>query len=134
MILRKSLYVTDVRADKNSQELLHSPEDVRNLFKSARIRFVVVADNVPLGFQSQVMLRDYLRNDQFQLLGTFPIQSNEPAWQGKSLQLYENKSWAPPEDKFLRIRMLTLNHDIVLPLDHFEFAQKSPALNGQGDK
>jgi dolichyl-phosphate-mannose-protein mannosyltransferase len=134
LILRKSLYVTDVRADKNSQELLHSPEDVRNLFKSAGIRFVVVADNAPPGFQSQVLLRDYLRNDQFRLLGTFPIQSNEAAWQGKSLQLYENKGWAPPEDKFLRIRMLTLNHDIVLPLDHFEFAQKSPALNGQGDK
>lgn len=134
LILRKSLYVTDVRADKNSEELLHSPDDLRSLFKSAGIRFVVVADNVPLGFQSQVMLRDYLRNDQFQLLGTFPIQSNQPGWQGKNLLLYENRDWAPPEDKFLRIRMLTLNHDIILPLDKFDFAGKKPGLNGQEDK
>jgi hypothetical protein len=134
LILRKSLYVTDVRRDKNSEELLHSSEDLRSLFKSVGIRFVVVADNVPLGFPSQVMLRDYLRNDQFQLLGTFPIQSNQPGWQGKSLLLYENRRWAPPEGKFLRIRMLTLNHDIVLPLDKFDFAEGNPSLNGQEDK
>jgi hypothetical protein len=134
LILRKSLYVSDVRSDKNSEELLHSPEDLRNLFKSNGIRFVVVADNIPLDFPSQVMLRDYLRHDQFRLLGSFPIQSNQSSWQGKSLLLYENKDWALPLDKFLRVRMLTLNHDIVVPLDGFDFAEKPTPYNHGGDK
>jgi hypothetical protein len=131
LILRKSLYVSDVRPDNNSEELLHNPEDLRSLFKSTGIRFVVVADNIPLDFPSQVMLRDYLHEDQFRLLGSFPIQSNQSSWQGKSLLLYENKDWAPPVDKFLRVRMLTLNHDIVVPLDRFDFAEKATPVSGQ---
>jgi len=48
----------------------------------------------------------------------------KPGWQGRGLLLYENKNWAPPTGKFLRVRMLTLNHDIVVPLDHFHFVAK----------
>ena len=73
-----------------------------------------------LRFPVQRHLREQLQSDQFQLLGRFPIESNEPNWQGESLLLYENKQWAPPTDPMLKIRMLTLPHDIEVPFSKFE--------------
>jgi hypothetical protein len=52
-------------------------------------------------------------------LGRFPVLSNEPEWKGENLLLYENKQWTPPTEKELRIRMLTLPHDIVVPFGQF---------------
>jgi hypothetical protein len=52
-------------------------------------------------------------------LGRFPVLSNEPEWKGENLLLYENKQWTPPTEKELRIRMLTLPHDIVVPMGQF---------------
>jgi hypothetical protein len=60
-----------------------------------------------------------LQGDQFQLLGRFPVVSNERTWTGENLLLYENKLWTPPTEKVLRIRMLTLPHDIVVPFGRF---------------
>ena len=119
LTLRKSLYADDIRPGKNSEELLHSKEELIDLFKRDGIRFVVVSENAPLRFHDQLALRQQLQSDDFQLLGRFPIVSNEPAWNGESLLLYENKQWTPPTEKELRIRMLTLPHDIVVPFRQF---------------
>lgn len=120
LILRKVLYADDIRPGEGSEELLHTPEDLAAAFRRDGIRFVVVSENLPTRFSSQSMLREQLHTDQFQLLGRFHIESNEPSWKTESLVLYENKRWAPPTDKLLRIRMLTLPHDIVVPFDQFE--------------
>ena len=135
LVLRKSLYVSDVRKN-HSEELLHSREELQNLFRTDGIRFVVVSDSTALDFESEVSLRECLQSDQFRLLGRFPIQSNEPQWQNTSLLMYENKQWAPPTDSVLRLRMLTLSHDIVVPMGSFDFVEKqSPATHtGQSTK
>jgi hypothetical protein len=73
-----------------------------------------------LNFAVQRNLRDLLQSKQFRLLGRFPIYSMTQ--QTDNLLFYENLKWAPPTDKYLRIRMLTLNHDIVVPFSQFEFA------------
>jgi len=125
MILRKSLYVSDIRASQSSEELVHGKEELLDLFRRDGIRFAVVLDNAPLQFESQRVLRALLQTAQFRLLGTFPIETNEPDWKGQSLRLYENVQWAPPADKFLRIRMMTLDHDIVVPLDRFDFVRQA---------
>ncbi len=132
LVLRKSLYISDVRKNKyrEEEELLHGREELQNLFRNDGIRFVVASDGIALDFESEVSLRECLRSDQFRLLGRFPIQSNEPSWQHTGLLLYENKQWAPPTDSVLRLRMLTLNHDIVVPMGSFDFVQKqSPATH-----
>jgi len=123
LVLRKLLYADDIRAGQGSEELLHSSQDVGEAFHRDGIRFVVVVEKFPLRFNAQRILRAQLESDQFQLLGRFPISSNEPEWQGESLLLYENKQWTPPTDKFLTIRMLTLPHDIVVPFSQFEGKQ-----------
>lgn len=119
LVLRKSLYADDIRPGKNSEELLHSNEDFIELFRRDGIRFVVVSENTPLRFHSQALLRDELQSDRFQLLGRFPVLSNQSDWKGENLLLYENKEWTPPTEKELRIRMLTLPHDIVVPFGQF---------------
>ena len=119
LVLRKSLYADDIRPGKNSEELLHSNEDLIELFRRDGIRFVVVSENTPLRFHSQALLRDELQSDRFQLLGRFPVLSNQSDWKGENLLLYENKEWTPPTEKELRIRMLTLPHDIVVPFGQF---------------
>jgi hypothetical protein len=124
LVLRKSLYADNIRPGESSEELLHSQEELADIFRRDGIRFVVVSENVPLRFGVQLILREQLQSQQFQLLGRFPISSNEPSWKGECLLLYENKQWAPPSDKVLRIRMLTLPHDIVVPMEQFEFGQQ----------
>jgi hypothetical protein len=123
VVLRKSLYADDIRPGQNSEELLHSREDLEDAFRRDGIRFVVVSENAPLRFGVQRILREQLQSDQFQLLGRFPISSNEASWKGESLLLYENKQWTPPADKLLRIRMLTLPYDIVVPIDDFDLGK-----------
>jgi hypothetical protein len=120
LILRKVLYADDIRPGEGSEELLHSPEELGEAFRRDGIRFVVVSENLPTRFNSQSILREQLHTDQFQLLGRFHIESNEASWKTENLLLYENKRWAPPTDNVLRIRMLTLPHDIVVPFDQFE--------------
>jgi len=124
LVLRKSLYADDIRPGESSQELVHSREELVDIFRRDGIRFVVVSENVPLRFNAQRILREQLQSDQFQLLGRFPISSNDPSWKGESLLLYENKRWVSPTDKMLRIRMLTLPHDIVVPMKQFEVGQQ----------
>ena len=117
VVLRKSLYVDDIRPASGSEELLHNRDELDELFRRDGIRFVVVSETASLRFPVQRILREQLQSDQFQLLGRFPISSNEPKWQGENLLLYENKHWSPPTDKVIRIRMLTLPYDIVVPMD-----------------
>jgi hypothetical protein len=136
LVLRKSLYVNDVRRNENSEELLHRQDELLDLFKNDGIRFAVVSENTPLDFPAQTVLREILQANQFQLLGRFPIDSNEPHWKGRSLLLYENKQWAAPVERVLRIRMLTLSHDVEVPLDQFDFVRKQnagplPAMGNQ---
>lgn len=123
VVLRKSLYADDIRPGQGSEELVHNPDQVADIFRRDGIRFVVVSENAPLRFEAQRILREELQSDQFQLLGRFPISSNEPSWKGESLLLYENKQWTPPADKLLRIRMLTLPYDIVVPIDDFDLGK-----------
>lgn len=129
LVLRKSLYVDDIRRSDISEELVHSREDIVELLKNLGIRFVVVSDDQP-ELKSQRILRDCLQSDQFQMLGRFPIESNQRGWKGYSLLLYENKNWTPPTNKWLTIRMLTLPHDIVVPLDRFDFVHNSAGTTG----
>jgi hypothetical protein len=124
LVLRKSLYADNIRPGEGSEELLHNQEELTDMFRRDGIRFVVVSENAPLRFGVQRILREQLQSQQFQLLGRFPISSNEPSWNGECLLLYENKQWAPPTDKELRIRMLTLPHDIVMRMEQFEFRQQ----------
>jgi 4-amino-4-deoxy-L-arabinose transferase-like glycosyltransferase len=119
LVLRKALYVYRIEKTWGSEELVHDREGIEDLLRHDGVRFVVVSERMPLNFDVQRTLRDMLLSKQFRLRGRFPIYSMTQ--QTDNLLLYENVLWAPPTDKFLTIRMLTLNHDIVVPFSQFKF-------------
>ena len=99
------------------QELVHTREELDQLIQEYGIKYVVVEDIGTPRFPIQRTLREYLQSGKFKLTDSFPIESNEPEWQGRRFLVYENERGGAPTEKFLRIRMLTLNYDIVVPLD-----------------
>lgn len=113
--LRKLLYADNIRPGVDSQELVRNKEDLSKALQQYGVRFVVVSQNLSVRFESQRLLREQLAGDDFRLEGRFAVVSNEPKWQGENLLLYEKKQWTPPTDKALRIRMLTMPHDIEVP-------------------
>lgn len=124
LVLRKVLYANDIRIGGDTEQLVHSDSDLDEAFRQYGIRLVVVSEDSSELLPAQHMLRNYLQSPQFQLLGRFPIQSSDPDWKDSALLLYENKQWEPPVAKELRIRMLTLPHDIIVPLDRFGSVQR----------
>ena len=113
--LRKVLYADDIRPGAGSEELLHSKEEIANALGQYGVRFAVVSQNLAIRFDSQRILREQLRGGDYALLERFPVITNEPRWRGENLLLYEKKNWTPPSGGVLRIRMLTLPHDIEIP-------------------
>jgi hypothetical protein len=119
LVLRKALYAYQIKKSGGSVELVHSPQEIEDLFREDGVRFIVVSDHVPLRLESQKMLRDLLKTPSFKELGRFPIGGDDLSPPNSSLVLYENLKWAPPAGKYLRIKMLTISHDIVVPWDSF---------------
>jgi len=120
VILRKVFYADDIRPGAGSEELLHGKEQVAEALRKYGVRFAVVSQNLAIRFDSQRNLREQLRGDEFTVLGRFPVTTNEPKWRGENLLLYEKKDWVPPQGGTLRIRMLTLPHDIEIPIDQLD--------------
>ncbi len=89
LVLRKVLYSDDIRPGESSEELVHSREDLAEIFQKDGIRFVVISENFPARFPVQRYLKELLSTEQFQLLGRFPIESNEPQWAAQSLLIRE---------------------------------------------
>jgi Dolichyl-phosphate-mannose-protein mannosyltransferase len=121
IVLRKALYAYRIKQRGGAVELVHSREELNDLVRRYGIRFIVISDNSPTQFEAQRLLREFVRSDQFLQLGRFPVQDSDFPRRNAGLLLYENVRWAPPTERFLRIKMLTLNHDIVVPLDEFRF-------------
>ena len=119
LVLRKALYTYNIKKEGGSEELVHSRADIENLFSEDGVRYIVVSDPVRANFESQTMLRELLKSPNFKELGRFPISGDDVYPRNISLVLYENLKWSPPAGKFLRIRMLTMDHDIRVPWDQF---------------
>jgi hypothetical protein len=120
LVLRKALYAHRIDKRWGSEELVRGSDGIEDLLRRDGIRFVVVSDRMHLNFEVQRTLRELLRSSQFKLLGSFPIFSSEEPAGANLLLLYENQQWVVPADKFLRIRMMTLNHDLMVPFSQFD--------------
>jgi 4-amino-4-deoxy-L-arabinose transferase-like glycosyltransferase len=118
VVLRKALYATEVMAQFGTAELVHSSADVETVLNQYGIQYVVVEHNTPLQFNSQKILRELLQTSQFKLVQEVSINSNTPDWRRRTLRVYQNLDVAAPTDRFLRLKMLSMGHDIVVPLDH----------------
>jgi Dolichyl-phosphate-mannose-protein mannosyltransferase len=116
VVLRKSLWVMRIKRRGGEEELVHNDQQLLELMRNQGVKYVVVSDDPNPEFQIQNRLRNLLQSEpQFKLLNTFPVESNQAEWQARHLYLYQNLQCGPPQDEFLRIRMLSISHDIVVP-------------------
>jgi Dolichyl-phosphate-mannose-protein mannosyltransferase len=116
VVLRKSLWVMRIKRRGGEEELVHNDQQLLDLMRNQGVKYVVVSDDPNAEFQIQNRLRNLLQSEpQFKLLSTFPVESNQREWQARHLYLYQNLECGPPQDEFLRIRMLSISHDIVVP-------------------
>jgi hypothetical protein len=116
-VLRKALYAGQIMPQYGEQELLHTQQDLNDLITRYGIRFVVVSEKAPLVFPVQATLRKLLSSDQFRFVERFAVDTNQSMWTGDNLLLYENNHPAKPSGKSLTIKMLTLPHDITVPVE-----------------
>ena len=116
LVLRKALYTANFHV-RGTLELVHSEKDIGDLIQTDGVRYVVVSNGLPLYFKSQELLRSVLQQPAFHRIGSFPIVGNDQRVPNSTLDVYQNMLWTPPKPGTLRIRMLTLDHDIVVPID-----------------
>jgi len=116
VVLRKALWVTNIIASAGEQELIHSRAELEDLLRTYGVHYIVVDNSLPL-LPVQTLLRTELKSDQFQLVRSFPVESNMRDWAGRKLLLYVNRKASRPTAKEVRIKMLTMGHDIVVPTD-----------------
>jgi hypothetical protein len=122
MVLRKALYADRIKKGGGTVELVHTAEEIKDLIRCYGIRFVVVSQGEPMRFESQKLLRELVGTSDFEPLGVFPIEGTDLPAHNMKLMVFRNLRWTPPTEKFLRIKMLTLKHDIVVPLGKFSAA------------
>ena len=127
LVIRKALYAVRLKLGGGSVELLHDKSDIEKFISASGIRFVVASGGQSLHFPSQEVLRSMLAGPPFHPVGRFPIEGTDLDTPNLDLNVYENTKWTEPTEKYLRIKMLTLDHDIVVPMDRFN-------LDAEGDR
>ncbi len=118
VILRKALYETRTMREWGVTEFAHNQSEVAEILKNDSVRYVVVENNMPLYFSSQLPLRNILEHSgEFKELATVPIESNMSYMSGRSLTLYESKLPVIPLHGTLHVKMTNLPHDIDIPFE-----------------
>ncbi len=113
VLFRKGLYATRIMSMFGSTELVNNQSQLQSMLAGYGIKHVLVANKTKAHHPSEEMLRELLKTSQFKLIATFPISGDSP---DHYLLLYENQAAAKPTQTDLRLPMMTLNHDIVVPL------------------
>jgi hypothetical protein len=114
VILRKALYVSSRSGSRI--EVINTRDGLLELIRNYGIRFIVVMENAPIEVGAQQILRDALHSPQFRLVERSGIDTNERSLRGQNLLLYENLNPAVASARYITVKMLTLPHDIVVPL------------------
>lgn len=128
VVLRKALWVTRINLSGGSEELAKTVADVDKVVDQDGVKYVVVSD-APTVFEGQRSLQTLVHTDtRFELLGTFPIESNQREWQNRHLLLYRNNRLTVPATRSLTVRMLTLPHDVVVPWEDLGQPQQNKAM------
>jgi 4-amino-4-deoxy-L-arabinose transferase-like glycosyltransferase len=95
--------------------VLRTPKEVLNFFRTWGIRYAVVESKDPgPGFAP---VHDLLRSDQFELLRTFPILSNDPFYAHDEISVYRYRGELNRSSEPVEIPMMTIRHNIFVDLN-----------------
>lgn len=114
-VARKLLYVE--MGSYRTEQLAHSSADIEAILRNYGIKYIVVVQGTKIDLPIQRTLRQLLTTPQFQVEGIFPIESNMAKFRDAKIVIYRNRSAAPPLLSYYRVKMMTLPHDLVVPLD-----------------
>ncbi len=85
MVVRdKQVVATQIAYAKRS--LLGTPEEVMEMFRRFRIRYFAVENRLP--FRELAIVGETLANGPYELMGTFPIRSEDPEFAGRAILVY----------------------------------------------
>jgi Dolichyl-phosphate-mannose-protein mannosyltransferase len=116
VVLTKGMYATRIIKQLGAVEIVHDTEGLQRLIAAYGIRHIVVTDQTDFMFPIQRTLRDFLKSPRFRLVATIPVVTDSRNPLVHNLRLYENQEVSRPEATSLRLTMLTLSHDIDVPL------------------
>lgn len=118
VILRKALYEVRTVREWGVTEFAHDESGVEDILKADSVQYVVVEQDMPLHFSSQIALRDLLdHSGKYKIVSTIPIETNLPGWGQRSLVLYESIAPVAAPHGILHVKMANLHHDIEIPFD-----------------
>ena len=116
-VLRKNLYVARINWDYGRKVLAHSEADLRELIADYGVRYFAVQDPNHEYAPIQKTLREYLAGPNFKLIQRVAIGGDIPGDQDVGVLLYLNPNWSKPRKTTLTVPMMTLDHDIEVPLN-----------------
>jgi Dolichyl-phosphate-mannose-protein mannosyltransferase len=94
--------------------ILHSAREVLDFFQNWGIRYAIVEDVDPFpGFGA---VRELLNSDQFELLRTFPVVTNQPDVRVRQVLVFRYRGELHPTNQKVMIPMLTLRRAIFADL------------------
>jgi hypothetical protein len=94
--------------------ILHSAQEVLEFFQHWGIRYAIVEDLDP--FQGFGPVRELLKSDQFELLRTFPVVTNQADVTVRQIQVFRYRGELHRTNRNVMIPMLTLRHAIFADL------------------
>ncbi|HWQ03480.1 MAG TPA: glycosyltransferase family 39 protein [Candidatus Nitrosotenuis sp.] len=111
----KQVVAVRVYAGYGQRQVLKTPEEVLEFFKSWGIRYVMI-ENFEF-FAGLGPVRKALQSGEFELLRIFPIWSSHENLRGRRVYLYRYKGPLQRTVRFVELPMLTLRDDIQADLD-----------------
>lgn len=126
IIARKALWVERIEKRLGSMELIKTTPELQDLIAQLGIKYIVVDENAPQGYEIQAKLRDLLKTPQFKLLQRFPIESNMQDWQGRSLEVYENTRAQPAQARNFCVKSLNLSRQVCVRIGALEHGRSDP--------
>ncbi len=99
---------------RERRPILHSTQEVQEFFQNWGIRYAVVEDADP--FPGFGPVRELLKSDQFELLRTFPVVTNQADVRVHQIQVFRYRGELHRTDRNVMIPMMTLRHAIFVNL------------------
>ncbi len=96
------------------RQVLHSPQEVLKFFQTWGIRYAIVEDRDPyFGFAP---VRDLLNSEQFELVRTFPILTNQEDFPTHEIRIFRYRGELHRTNQAVTIPMMTIRHNIPVNL------------------
>ena len=111
----KQIVATKIVAGYGTREILQTPEEILDFFRSWGIRYALIENHEIIERQS--IARAVLWSEQFELVRTFPIWTNIPDAAGRKILVFRYRGPLHRTAHDAVIPMMTLRDDIPANLD-----------------